>query len=195
MKFVVAFSSPKRSEKTVRLAAAQAKSLGAELVLLRILPAPEKVGVVAQLIASDRPLHKVTSQIDKMVEKLKAQGINASGVVKTAEVAKGIVETTKELKADLLFLGTSPIGQRRFFTLGTDPIARYVFNHCPISICLVRNDIELGTTGHELLGAEILDVSDLETSEKEQVSEEPEANELGEEKGDEQSSKSEESKA
>jgi hypothetical protein len=79
MKFVVAFSSPKRSEKTVRLAAAKAKALDAELVLLRILPDPGKVGVVAQLISTDRPMNKVKAQIDKIVEQLKSEGIKASG--------------------------------------------------------------------------------------------------------------------
>ncbi|HEY9682749.1 MAG TPA: universal stress protein [Oculatellaceae cyanobacterium] len=152
MKFVVAFSSPKRSEKTVRLAAAKAKALDAELVLLRILPDPGKVGVVAQLISTDRPMNKVTAQINSMVEKLKAEGIKASGVIKVGEVAKGIITAVKEEKADILFVGTSPIGGRHFFALGTDPIARYLFNHCPTSICFVRGDIDIGATGTELVG-------------------------------------------
>jgi nucleotide-binding universal stress UspA family protein len=152
MKFVVAFSSPKRSEKTVRLAAAKAKALDAELVLLRILPDPGKVGVVAQLISTDRPMNKVKAQIDKIVEQLKSEGIKASGVIKVGEVAKGIVSTVKELEADLLFVGTSPIGQRHFFAIGTDPIARYLFNHCPTSICFVRGDINIGATGGDLVG-------------------------------------------
>lgn len=152
MKFVVAFSSPKRSEKTVRLAAAKAKALDAELVLLRILADPGKVGVVAQLISTDRPMNKVTAQINGIVEKLKAEGIKASGVIKVGEVAKGIIEAVKEQKADMLFVGTSPIGPRNFFALGTDPIARYIFNHCPTSICFVRGDIDIGATGTELVG-------------------------------------------
>ncbi len=44
MKFAVAFSSPKRSAKTIEIAAAQAKAVNAELVLLRIIPDPEKSG-------------------------------------------------------------------------------------------------------------------------------------------------------
>jgi nucleotide-binding universal stress UspA family protein len=157
MKFVVAFSSPKRSEKTVRLAAAKAKALDAELVLLRILPDPGKVGVVAQLISTDRPMNKVKAQIDKIVEQLKSEGIKASGVIKVGEVAKGIVAAVKELQADILFVGTSPIGHRHFFAIGTDPIARYIFNHCPTSICFVRGDINIGATGDDLVG-DIVDV-------------------------------------
>jgi nucleotide-binding universal stress UspA family protein len=152
MKFVVAFSSPKRSEKTVRLAAAKAKALDAELVLLRILPDPEKVGVVAQLISTDRPMNKVTEQINGIVAKLQSEGIRAKGVIKVGEVAKGIVSAVKELEADLLFVGTSPIGQKNFFALDTDPIARYLFNNCPTSVCFVRADINIGATGNELVG-------------------------------------------
>ncbi len=58
MKFMVAFSSPKRSARTVETAAAHAKALDAELILLRVIPDPNKVGVVAQLIATDRPVEK-----------------------------------------------------------------------------------------------------------------------------------------
>jgi nucleotide-binding universal stress UspA family protein len=168
MKFVVAFSSPKRSEKTVRLAAAQAKALDAELILLRIVPDPAKVGVVAQLISTDRPYNTATRQVDTIVEKLRSEGVNASGLVKVGQVAKGIVSTIKDLHADLLFLGTSGTGTRRLFALGQDPIARYVFDHCPISVCFVRGDINIGSAGTELVGdtTNVVDVVSEEVSEK-----------------------------
>ena len=63
--------------------------MNAELVLLRIIPDPEKVGVVAQLISSERPADTAQKQIDEVVARLKEQGINASGLVKIGEVAKG----------------------------------------------------------------------------------------------------------
>jgi nucleotide-binding universal stress UspA family protein len=152
MKFVVAFSSPKRSEKTVRMAAAQAKALDAELILLRIVPDPVKVGVVAQLISTDRPYNTATRQVETIVEKLRSEGVNASGMVKIGQVAKGIVSTIKEMHADLLFLGTSGTGTKKLFALAQDPIARYVFDHCPISVCFVRGDINIGSAGTELVG-------------------------------------------
>lgn len=108
MIYAVAFSSPKRSAKTVEMAAAQANSAGAEVVLLRIIPDPQKVGVIAQLISSDRPQDKAQEQINACVEELKAKGIKASGIVKVGEVAKGIVETAMELKAEC-FSSAPPI--------------------------------------------------------------------------------------
>lgn len=140
MRIVVAFSSPKRSAKTVEAAAMQAKSLNAELILLRILPDPEKVGVVAQLISSERPIDTAQKQIDEVVARLKDQGINASGHVKIGEVAKGILNGAEELKADLLFVGTTNIEKRPIFLMKKDPIVRYLVDHCPISLCLVRRD-------------------------------------------------------
>ncbi len=140
MKIVVAFSSPKRSFNTVELAAKHAKAMNAELVLLRIIPDPEKVGVVAQLISTERPVDTAQKQIDEVVARLKEQGINASGLVKIGEVAKGIMTTAEELKGDLLYVGTTNIAKRPMFLMKRDPIVRYLVDHCSISLCLVRRD-------------------------------------------------------
>ncbi len=140
MKIVVAFSSPKRSFNTVELAAKHAKAMNAELVLLRIIPDPEKVGVVAQLISTERPVDTAQKQIDEVVARLKEQGLNASGLVKLGEVAKGIMTGAEELKADLLYVGTTNIAKRPMFLMKRDPIVRYLVDHCSISLCLVRRD-------------------------------------------------------
>jgi nucleotide-binding universal stress UspA family protein len=143
MRFVVAFSSPKRSARTVEAAARHAKALGAEVVLVRMVPDPEKVGVVAQLISSDRPVDKAKSQVEGVVEKLKEQGINATGEVRVGEVAMGIVKAAVDLKADLLFVGTTTIGAQSptFFFMKKDPIVHYLVDHSPISLVLIRHDV------------------------------------------------------
>lgn len=139
MRFVVAFSSPKRSARTVDAAAKQAKAIGAELILLRIVPDPEKVGVVAQLISTERPQEKAQQQVDEVSSQLKEQGINASGMVKVGEVAKAIIATAEELKADMLFVGTTEVGGSSFFLMKKDPIVHYLVDHCPINLCLIRS--------------------------------------------------------
>lgn len=141
MKFVVAFSSPKRSSKTVETAARHARALGAELVLFRVVPDPEKVGVVAQLISTDRPMDKAKSQVDEVVGRLKAAGIDASGVVKIGEVAKSIAEFAREQNADMLFIGTTDVmkkGGANSFFFKRDPVVNYLVDHCPVELCLVR---------------------------------------------------------
>jgi nucleotide-binding universal stress UspA family protein len=114
--------------------------MNAELVLLRIIPDPEKVGVVAQLISTERPVDTAQKQIDEVVARLKEQGLNASGLVKLGEVAKGIMTGAEELKADLLYVGTTNIAKRPMFLMKRDPIVRYLVDHCSISLCLVRRD-------------------------------------------------------
>jgi nucleotide-binding universal stress UspA family protein len=143
LRFLVAFSSPKRSARTVEAAARHAKALGAEVVLVRMVPDPEKVGVVAQLISSDRPENKAKSQVDTVVASLKEQGINATGEVRVGEVAMGIVKAAVELKADLLFVGTTTIGAQSptFFFMKKDPIVHYLVEHSPISLVLIRHDV------------------------------------------------------
>lgn len=141
MKFMVAFSSPKRSAKTVDLAGRQAKAMNAELFLLRIIPDPEKVGVVAQLISTERPIEKAQLQIDQTVASLTEQGIRASGAVKVGEVAKGIIKAAEEEKVDLIFVGTAHVGGRGFMLMKPDPIVHYLVDHCPISLVLVRQEL------------------------------------------------------
>jgi nucleotide-binding universal stress UspA family protein len=146
MRLVVAFSSPKRSALTVEVASRQAKALQAELILLRIVPDPEKVGVVAQLISSERPIDKAKMQIDEAVARLKGEGVNVSGIVRVGEVARGIIEIAEELKADMLFVGTASVKGHGFFMMQQDPIVHYLVDHCPISLCLVRPETSEDTS-------------------------------------------------
>jgi hypothetical protein len=140
MKFMVAFSSPKRSAPVVTVAARHALAAGAELIIFRVLPDAEKVGVVAQLIATDRPQEKAQQQIDLVVGKLKEKGINARGVLKVGEVASGISKAAVELGANLLFIGTTNLHPRPRFYMTRDPIVHYLVDNCPVSLCLVRAD-------------------------------------------------------
>ncbi len=137
MKFVVAFSSPKRSAKTVDTAARHARAMGAELILFRVVPDPEKVGVVAQLISTDRPMDKAKSQVDEVVARLKNSGVSASGVVKVGEVAKSIAEFAREQNADLLFVGTTSVMKKGMF-FKRDPVVHYLVDNCPVALCLIR---------------------------------------------------------
>ncbi len=140
MKFMVAFSSPKRSARTLEMAAQHAKALGAELIVLRVIPDPGKVGVVAQLIATDRPAEKGREQVDEAARQLAEQGVNARGIVAIGEVAPGIIKVAREEQVDLLFVGTTNIARRPFFLMEKDPIVHYLVDHCPIPLCLVRHD-------------------------------------------------------
>ena len=137
LRFLVAFSSPKRSAKVVEVA--HARAFGAELVLVRIVPDPSKVGIVAQLISTDKPLETAKKQIDGEVEKLKAAGVNARGEARLGAVAKGIMKAAVELDADLVFVGTTDATSEPFFLMKKDPIVNYLVDNCPVSLFLVRS--------------------------------------------------------
>ncbi|MFN8654859.1 MAG: universal stress protein [Candidatus Obscuribacterales bacterium] len=140
MRFMVAFSSPKRSARTVEAAARQAKALGAEVVLLRVIPDAEKVGIVAQLIATDRPVEKAQEQINMVVGQLQGEGVKASGAVKVGEVGPGIVKAATEMEIDMLFVGTMNFQAKPRFLMARDPIVHYLVDHCPVNLVLIRQD-------------------------------------------------------
>src|SRR5271163_925832 len=140
MKFMVGFSSPKRSAKTVETAAQHAKALGAELIILRVVPDPEKVGVVAQLIATDRPGEKAKDQVEECARNLQEQGISARGLVKVGKVTSEIMQVGLDENVDLIFVGTANIAKRPFFLMEKDPIVHYLVDRCPIPLFLVRHD-------------------------------------------------------
>lgn len=140
VKFMVAFSSPKRSLPVVSVAARHALANDAELVLLRVLPDAEKVGVIAQLIASDRPQEKAQQQLDMVTARLKEKGVKASGVLRVGEVGPGIIKVAEELAITLIFIGTLNLHQHPRFYGARDPIVHYLVDNCGISLCLVRAD-------------------------------------------------------
>ena len=138
MKYMVAVTSPKKSENVIDIAAAHAQGMGAELVVLRVLPDPKKVGVVAQLISSDRPQEKASEHVDMIVNRLKERGIECSGEIRTGPVAKGIVRAAEEHDVDMLFAGACHPDDRGFILGQTDPIMKYLVDNLPMSLCVVR---------------------------------------------------------
>ena len=142
MKYMVAVTSPKKSENVIGVAAAHALGMGAELIVLRVIPDPEKVGVVAQLISSERPQNKAEEHISRIVDDLKARGIEVRGEVRTGKVAAGIVKAAEEHDVDLLFAGACHPDDKGF-TLGQkDPILSYLVDNLPTNLCVVRTTSE-----------------------------------------------------
>ena len=142
MKYMVAFITRKRSLKTAEMAADQARAHNAEVLIVKVIPDPHKVGTVAELIATERPMNKAREQVEAMAQELRDKGINAQGIVWVDEVAQGIVNAAVKHNVDLLFVGTvnSAPGHMKSFFMQKDPIAHYVIDHCPISVCLVRQE-------------------------------------------------------
>jgi nucleotide-binding universal stress UspA family protein len=147
MKFMVAFSSPRRSSAVVTAAARHALTTGAELILVRVLPDAEKVGVVAQLIASERPQEKAHKQMELVVSKLKELGLSVRSEIRMGEVATGICAAAGDLAVDLLFVGTDALRPRAPLRIMRDPVVQYLVDNCPVSVVLIRGDDPAGQPG------------------------------------------------
>lgn len=136
MRFLVTFISPKRSARTLQVASEHARATGAEIIVLKVVPDAHKVGVIAELIATDRPVQKATEQVTAVTTALTARGIASRGVVRVDEVAEGIVRSALEWQADAVYVGTFWSPQHYAFI--EDPIVRHVLDHCAANVVLVR---------------------------------------------------------
>jgi hypothetical protein len=82
-----------------------------------------------------------------VVGKLREKGINARGDLRRGEVAPSITKAAVELKANILFIGTTNLHPRPRFYMARDPIVHYLVDNCPVSLCLVRGDDPSGQPG------------------------------------------------
>jgi nucleotide-binding universal stress UspA family protein len=74
--------------------------------------------------------------VDKQAARIRDLGVTAEGVVRQGNAGKTIVEEAKEWDADLIILGAH--GLSRLETLVMGNVARYVVNHAPCSVEVVR---------------------------------------------------------
>ncbi|MCA9801657.1 MAG: universal stress protein [Cyanobacteria bacterium HKST-UBA02] len=138
LKFLVAVTTPKKSARLIAAAGRHARALDAEVVLLRVIPDPSKVGVIAQLISSGRPQDKANQHIENMVEQLKGMSVKASGEVRMGAVGDTILTFARELKADLIFVGASDPKEKNVFLMRTDPIVDYLVDQSDISLFVIK---------------------------------------------------------
>jgi nucleotide-binding universal stress UspA family protein len=108
------------------------------LVIVRVIADPKRVGIVAELIATDAPLLKAQRQVDDVVTNLRNYGVNASGQVRIDDVGPGIIRAARELQAEKIFLGAKNFGSRKAFFGWRNPIRTYVLKKSPTPVCLVQ---------------------------------------------------------
>ena len=95
--------------------------------------------MIAELIASEKPVDKAGQQVNQVVAQLTSKGLTARGLVTVDEVARGIVKAAVDENVDILFAGTvGKPGHMRIFA--SDPIVNFLVENCPTSLCLVRQD-------------------------------------------------------
>lgn len=138
MHYLVAFINREESQNTLALAVQLAVATEAHLTVLHVIADPRSVGVVAELVATDEPFLLASEELEEIVDELMDDDIDAKGVIFSAgEVGEGIVSAALELEADMIFIGTGDVRSGSFL-MQKDPVARYVVDHCPVNVVLVR---------------------------------------------------------
>jgi nucleotide-binding universal stress UspA family protein len=138
-KIMVAYTSPKRSRKVISVAKEHALASNAEIILVRVMADPSKVGVIAELISSDEPAAKAQGQMDAMVQELLDSGLKARGLLKIGSVGETLVSTAIEEKVDMVYLGAAKANPGVFCFFKDDPIMHYLVDNCPTSLCIIRS--------------------------------------------------------
>ena len=131
------FSDP--SQSALETAAGLAKQLGAELLLVHIVPAiPDLPSSVSMFKEGqyDQSLHKdAASRLAEMAQKLSQSGINAKSTLGTAnDTAMEIVRLSEENGADLIVIATHGLSGLREMVFGS--VAEKVLQDasCPVLV-------------------------------------------------------------
>lgn len=102
-RILVPLANPKTAESLIRLAVAVAKAKNGEIILLRIIQIPEQLPTTA---FSEHEVEKDEAWLKKMREIPEAENIPTHALIRVGHnIARAILETTRERHSDLIVLG------------------------------------------------------------------------------------------
>lgn len=147
-RIVLAVDGSAPSERAVEVCADLAASLGAEVTVIHVMVDPVMVvppvapteAMVAPPLLTDAALREAEAAGQEILARALA-ALRAKGVAATPRQARGpvgqrVVEAAKEIRADLIVLGSRGHGRLEELLLGSvsDAVAR----HAPCSVLIVR---------------------------------------------------------
>ena len=142
MKVLVPVDGSKYSEEALKVAADYAKTKGANICLINVVPFIE--GVDLEISAADR--EKLSASLakrgDYIVQQacgiLTAQDIISTcrSVVAAASISDAIIDFAEKEKADLIIIGTKGLGASSRFKMGS--VSSKVVKHSPCSVYVVK---------------------------------------------------------
>jgi nucleotide-binding universal stress UspA family protein len=122
-------------EAKLPVAEAQARAFGAELILLHVLPAR---------VENDEGVSPIEAHahayLDAIALHLRSEGIRAQPLIRYGPVAATVVGVARELKADLVIIGTNMRGGLARLFPGA--IADEIVHNAPCPVLLVRPALE-----------------------------------------------------
>lgn len=115
------------------------------LHVLAVIPRPTLPGQLPQVVAGyDDSAEAALTALDHAAAELRAAGLEAHTLVKTGEPAATIVETARELAADLIVLGSH--GRKGAERMLHGSVAESVLMHAPCGVLIYPAAVALEAT-------------------------------------------------
>lgn len=141
MKILVAIDGSKDAAEGVSIALNIAKTQGAEVMLLAVIPIYPDIDLEITARARDSLESKLSTQAEQVLSKAKesfqAGGISPKAVIINAgAVADEIVKMAEDEKMDLIVIGSRGLGATGRFSLGGT--AMKIISHAPCSVLVAK---------------------------------------------------------
>jgi nucleotide-binding universal stress UspA family protein len=138
MKILVAHDGSAHADKALRKASELAEKIGAEVTVTTVAPdlCLTEVSDSECKLITDSLFSEAAISMRKVTDELKAKGIKAEIVIKDGHPAEQIIDTAKEIGADLIVVGShGRHGAGRFF-LGS--VSAKIVEHAPCHVLVIK---------------------------------------------------------
>jgi nucleotide-binding universal stress UspA family protein len=143
MKILVAIDGSKDAAEGVQMALNIAKTQGAEVTLLAVIPVYPDIDLEISARARESLDNKLSSQAEQALTNaksmFKAEGMTPKALVISAgAIADEIVKLAEEEKINLIVIGGRGLGATGRFSLGGTALK--IINHAPCSVLVAKAD-------------------------------------------------------
>lgn len=135
-KLLFCTDASKNSECAQRTAVKLAKDCGATLYVLMVTDLTDEFEALAPGLTG-RLIDESKQKVAGIVDKVKADGVKAEGLVKDGEANRQIIEAAKEVGADAIVMGTH--GRKGFMNAVMGSVTRHVIAEAPVPVIVVHS--------------------------------------------------------
>lgn len=138
MKILVAHDGSEQANKALKEAAAIAGKTGASLSIVSVVPDLCLTEVSAnECKAITESLHSdAKGSMKKVTDEITAKGIKAEVLIKEGHPAEKIIDTAKEIGADMIVVGSHGKHGAKRFLLGS--VSSKVVEHAPCHVLVIK---------------------------------------------------------